>query len=1235
LPEGDCTLDHFLGTDAPNECPTRDYEVLMRAWPSNSLVRLVGCVLWLVGCSGPVPEVVPVATEDEVEKTVVVQAIHHVRQEVSPVLTWRENPSPTVPMSLTASDGTGLDLVAVKARVVIEDPLAFTELHLTFVNPEDRRREGRFEIDLPPGAALSRLSMKIGDQFQEGEVVERQKAQRTFEDFMHERPDVDPALLEKDAGNKVRARVFPILPHERKEIIVSFSQELGSSPYRLPLQGLSTVEDFDTRVVVKTHDSASAGDRSSLSGMQSAQRVVELQRTHFTPDKDLVIELDGGSPAAGLHAGDLAVVRVRPDADRPATPPASLLVLFDTSASSAAGFNDRVELLGRALSTMAQHQDFRVRVVGFDQTQQSVFEGMASAMRVDVLADLIEGRALGASNLEAALAMVAREQGRWERVLLVSDGVATAGQTDRSALRTAVRELEAVGVRRLDALAPGAGQDRERLGDLTSALPQAGVIVDDARAPEVVAHALSQAPFGDVAISVKGASWSWPESLAGVQPGDDVLVFARYEGARPDAVTVELSDPSLPAQVIETLEVERPLVERAWARARIARIQHQQARLQPGPSPTRAAMDARVIELSTHYRVLTNLTALLVLETEADYRRFRIDRNGKADILSVDGGSVRLTRRSEGERKALRVEDDLQATVVASADDSAAAIPQMARNFDPDAAARDTGALGMVEQESGYFLASPYGAAFAAGNDDEDVWGGLTGTEVGEAFGVGGLGLVGTGYGGGGTGEGTIGLGNHGVIGSGGGGGSGSGYGRGAGAGFGGRGQRVPMVRQAKAQVTGSLDKDIIRRIVRAHINEVRHCYNQGLASDPNLKGRVLVAFTIDATGTVVSAVVDESDTTLRNPLVAACIAKATKRWRFPKPAGGGVVQVKYPFILEPAGESTWSSAPTSHWGGHGPVVRHPRPIKSAHTGRFAETQALLASGQIDAAYDLAWSWVQAQPSDVLALLALGDVLEKRERLALAARVYGSLIDLHPSRADIRRAAGERLERLGEPGLELAIDSYAKAVESRPDHPSGARLHAWALVERGDHERAFDVLVAANERSYPAGRFAGVHALLREDLALVAAGWLAKEVDEGLARARARVEAAGVRPSTEASTRFVVTWETDTTDVDVLLHTAGSGRNHGHRIADVRTGYGPEARVLEGARAPREVQASVRYFDRSSQGHAMGTVQVVSHDGRGHIRLEAHPFVLMQQKGVLQLGSIETHATQPSLATGA
>lgn len=226
------------------------------------------------------------------------------------------------------------------------------------------------------------------------------------------------------------------------------------------------------------------------------------------------------------------------------------------------------------------------------------------------------------------------------------------------------------------------------------------------------------------------------------------------------------------------------------------------------------------------------------------------------------------------------------------------AIPQMARDFDPELQARNAGILGAMAQTSGHFLASPHGGAFAVGNDDEDVWGGLTGSEVGEAYGVGGLGLVGTGKGGGGTGEGTIGLGTTGLIGKGGGGGSGSGYGRGSGAGFGGRGKRVPRVRQARAKVKGQMDASIIRRIVRAHINEVRACYNQGLARNPTLRGRVAVQFMINATGRVSSSVVQSSS--IKDRSVANCIAKAVKRWKFPKPKGGGIASVTYPFTLDP-----------------------------------------------------------------------------------------------------------------------------------------------------------------------------------------------------------------------------------------------------------------------------------------------------------------------------------------------
>ena len=131
------------------------------------------------------------------------------------------------PVSLTASDGSGLALTGYEVDTVITGPLAFTELRLAFDNPQDRVIEGRFRLVLPDGAAVSRFAMKIDGQFQEGEVVEKQAARRAYEDALHRRQD--PALLEQASPNEFSARVFPIPARGRKEIIVSWSQELPSS----------------------------------------------------------------------------------------------------------------------------------------------------------------------------------------------------------------------------------------------------------------------------------------------------------------------------------------------------------------------------------------------------------------------------------------------------------------------------------------------------------------------------------------------------------------------------------------------------------------------------------------------------------------------------------------------------------------------------------------------------------------------------------------------------------------------------------------------------------------------------------------------------------------------------------------------------------------------------------------------------------------------------------------------
>lgn len=264
-----------------------------------------------------------------------------------------------------------------------------------------------------------------------------------------------------------------------------------------------------------------------------------------------------------------------------------------------------------------------------------------------------------------------------------------------------------------------------------------------------------------------------------------------------------------------------------------------------------------------------------------------------SDSATAGGKSAARAPGSEGKAGNKASRDSAKSYAMSGPKD---ATPALSRSFDPSAAARNAGILGILAQQDTHFLASVNGGAFAVGNNDQDVWGNVTGTEIGEAYGTGGLGLIGSGRGGG-DGSGLIGMGGVDLLGHGPGtGGTSEGYRREGGTYFGPRKPKVPVLKVLEGTVKGDIDKELIRRIVRSHINEIRGCYNSGLTRDPNLDGRVTIQFSIVGNGTVGSASV-ESNTT-KDSAVGDCIAKAVKRWKFPRVRNGGTALVSYPFRL-------------------------------------------------------------------------------------------------------------------------------------------------------------------------------------------------------------------------------------------------------------------------------------------------------------------------------------------------
>jgi hypothetical protein len=223
--------------------------------------------------------------------------------------------------------------------------------------------------------------------------------------------------------------------------------------------------------------------------------------------------------------------------------------------------------------------------------------------------------------------------------------------------------------------------------------------------------------------------------------------------------------------------------------------------------------------------------------------------------------------------------------------------PKTNARIDPNAKeiVKRSGLLGALGRGGGG-LSTVFGSG-GLGGDLRGAVGNMFGPVVGDSYGLGGLGIRGSGTGGGGQGE-TIGIGAVGTKGRGGGLGS---YGTGVG-GLGKKGERDVNVATGPATVMGSIDKELVRKVIQDHAAQIRYCYETELAINPRLQGKVSIKWIINGDGSASQAQVDHGSTTLENAKVHECMMSRIQSWAFPKPKGGGVAVITYPWILRSSG---------------------------------------------------------------------------------------------------------------------------------------------------------------------------------------------------------------------------------------------------------------------------------------------------------------------------------------------
>lgn len=97
-----------------------------------------------------------------------------------------------------------------------------------------------------------------------------------------------------------------------------------------------------------------------------------------------------------------------------------------------------------------------------------------------------------------------------------------------------------------------------------------------------------------------------------------------------------------------------------------------------------------------------------------------------------------------------------------------------------------------------------------------------------------------------------------------------------------------------------SRSPEVIASVVKQNRQRVRDCYEKARETTPNLKGDLVIHFVLTPNGRVKKAELNQAESTLKDPQLAACAVEVIKSILFPRSSRGMESEVNYPFNLNP-----------------------------------------------------------------------------------------------------------------------------------------------------------------------------------------------------------------------------------------------------------------------------------------------------------------------------------------------
>jgi Ca-activated chloride channel family protein len=549
-----------------------------------------------------------------------------------------------------------LAIESQKVDVRINNGVAVTTVTQVFRNSAAQPLEALYTFPVPREASVSNFSMWINGKEVIGEVLERQQARQIYQQVTRvERKD--PGLLEQVDFKTFEMRVFPVPARGTQQVQITYYQPVdydsGYGTYVYPLEmdeaasklsgELSLMVDVKSDIPLKRTWSPSHGEALVTAEMGPGRYRAGIEQAQGNLDRDFVLVYQLERERMGLNlvtsrsAGDdgYFMVLVTPGAayDEPRK---QVNVTYVLDVSGSMGTAGKLDVARQAviegLKAMRDGDTFNIIAFNIAPTSlapQPLAVNEENRQRAFDFLHALEGR--GGTDIVPALeqAMTMQVPQARNAVLLLSDGQAT-DVNEHGAFLAAVRRSSA-GTRifsfgigneinrpLLDRLAVETGGLADYLSGQDEVQRKIGLMQMKLASP--VAEKLN------LAIDGVEISDLCPQQPPNLYRGQQLALLGRYRGAgdakltltgdilgKRETLTAKLDFPETNA--------DNPEIERMWAWRKVDGLLSQIR--EQGET---AGLKQQVVALGTKYSIVTPYTAFLVLENEAAYQRFSIER---------------------------------------------------------------------------------------------------------------------------------------------------------------------------------------------------------------------------------------------------------------------------------------------------------------------------------------------------------------------------------------------------------------------------------------------------------------------------------------------------------------------------------------------------------------------------------------------------------------------------------